>query len=588
MPEGDYLKQQAQDSRGKGFDPKKKVSESAGTKTDDQPEDAVLAKVEQLVERVESLEKDKQASDQKVQELESQVAEKDQQLTEKDEQAKGAIQELKQQHSDELANVESAKEESEQRISRLEGLMKLTGSQHAVKSEQEASSFPNVNKTLAANREPGGMFKEVQSIIGQAKVAEKVNNLGASFLTRDYRELNSYIRQAQSDRKSWNQLIRDMESYAKANGLLRGGGTRVTSQDAATVGSDITGGFLETLSSIMRVTHRPQYIFRNFATTRVNFAKGLGETVRVPRAALLTHATDPDAYLLSGSGTYAAIDSNNSRLQTGAVSVSVQEWGLGKNSTTPPIGLPSFVQAYSMIDLMNVLDENLGDSYYNFEDLKIRSLWDATSRVVYNDGDEITATASDADGVVTLQFLIKLFAYMRGLQIPTYRDGCYGIVLTDTAWSQLQVELIADQIWQAPDTGALEGLANMFSLSTGQEMGPADFAAAYRGKYGNFHVFSTNAYGMGVAGTEGVQTETVAAGARTTRTNYAFGAATVARGIGSEMEIRRDTNDDFGRIGRYIWRSEEGFLAMDVDPTGYSDSSDVPQQLRVIDVRSIG
>jgi hypothetical protein len=85
-----------------------------------------------------------------------------------------------------------------------------------------------------------------------------------------------------------------------------------------------------------------------------------------------------------------------------------------------------------------------------------------------------------------------------------------------------------------------------------------------------------------------VQTETVSGGSNTTRSNYAFGADTIGRGIGTEMEIRRDTNDNFGRVGRYIWRSEEGFVAMDVDPTGYSDTSEVPQQLRVIDVRSIG
>ena len=85
-----------------------------------------------------------------------------------------------------------------------------------------------------------------------------------------------------------------------------------------------------------------------------------------------------------------------------------------------------------------------------------------------------------------------------------------------------------------------------------------------------------------------MQTETVAAGSATTRSNYAFGSDTIGRCVGTEMEIRRDTNDDFGRVGRYIWRSEEGFVAMDVDPTGYSDSSAVPQQLRVLDVRTIG
>ena len=165
--------------------------------------------------------------------------------------------------------------------------------------------------------------------------------------------------------------------------------------------------------------------------------------------------------------------------------------------------------------------------------------------------------------------------------------------MTDKAFAEFQNELISDQIWQSATPQDLEVLANMFSISTGQESGPADFAASYRGKYGNFHIFSTNAYAtgaVGAAGTagEGVQTETIAAGSATTRTNYAFGANSIGRGVGTPMEIRKDTNDDFGRIGRYIWRSEEGFVAMDVDPTGYNDTSAVPQQLRVIDVRTIG
>jgi len=113
-----------------------------------------------------------------------------------------------------------------------------------------------------------------------------------------------------------------------------------------------------------------------------------------------------------------------------------------------------------------------------------------------------------------------------------------------------------------------------------------DRASGYLGMFNNFHLFETNAFGCGAAGTDGAQNETIAAVSRLTRTSYAFGANTIGRGIGSPMTIRRDNNDDFGRIGRYAWFSEEGFVAVDVDPTGYSDSSTVPQQLRVIEVHT--
>ena len=589
VSEAEHLKQQMK-PKPKGF----KAEIQALTPTEEEPvneekHDPVLAAIAQLNEKVDQLAKDKEASDNRVTELETQL---EAQRTE----AEGAIAELQTQHQQEVDAINADKQEAEQRTTRLEGLLKLSGNQHGV-TEAEAngasSGTPNVNTLISANRKPQGMFAEVRQIIERAPLAQKYTAKGAITFTRDNRELNVYIRQARQDQKAWRQFLTDIETYAKAQGMLRGNSGRVVDQNAATTGPDIDGGFLETLAAIMRSNNRPQYIFRNFVNTRVNFQRGFGETIKIPRVAYQTGPNVPDDRLLSGSGSYTQIDSTNQRMQSGTVSATVEEWGLGKNSQFPPVAIPTFVDSYSMIDLMGALDTNLGEDYYRWEDMKVRSLWSPTSRVVYNDGDEITTTVGNADGSVTLQFLNNLYAYMRNLQIPTYRDGCYGTVLVSTACATFRNELIADGIWQAPSTSALEELANSLSLSTGLDVGPTDLAAAYQGKYGNFHIWETNAYASGAVSTagaagEGVQTETVAAGSATTRTNYAFGSDTIGRGIGSEMEFRRDTNDDFGRVGRYIWRSEEGFVAMDVDPTGYSDSSAVPQQLRVLDVRTIG
>lgn len=46
------------------------------------------------------------------------------------------------------------------------------------------------------------------------------------------------------------------------------------------------------------------------------------------------------------------------------------------------------------------------------------------------------------------------------------------------------------------------------------------------------------------------------------------------------MQIRRDSNDDFGRRNRYVWVSHEGFGYLDVDP-----AINASQQLRVVQVR---
>ena len=590
VSEAEHLKQQMK-PKPKGF--KAEIEALSPTETEEEPvkeekPDPVLAAIAQLNEKVDQLSADKEASDNRVTELESQ-------LEDQRSEAEGAIAELQTQHQQELEAVNADKQAADERVTRLEGLFKLTGNQHAT-TEAEATSMdsaPNVNTLLASERSPKGMYREIQSILDSAQIAQKYTGAGALITTRDNRELNAFIRHARKDSKTWHQLLMDVESHAKANGLLRGPSSKVTDRNAATVGADIDGGFLDTLSVIMRTNNRPQYIFRNFANTRIDFAQGLGDTVKVPRAAYQTGPSNPNDRLLSGAGTFANIDSTNQRLQTGTVSALIDEWGLGKNSEHPPVGIPSFVQAYSMIDLMGLLERNLGEDYYRWEDMKVRSLWAPTSRVVYNDGDDVTTTTANADGSVTLQFLNNLYGYMRGLKIQTYLDGCYGIVLISKDCSQFRNEMIADGIWQAPSREALEALSNSLSISVGMDVGPTDLAAAYQGKHGNFHIFDTNAYGTGTVGTagadgEGVQTETVAAGAATTRSNYAFGADTIGRGIGTEMEIRRDTNDNFGRVGRYIWRSEEGFVAMDVDPTGYSDTSEVPQQLRVLDVRTIG
>jgi hypothetical protein len=601
--EGEYLKEKLSSTTkvqdmiatdGKP-EPESKPAETAK----DEPAKPADDRLDKVLNRLDALEGSITAKDAEIEALKAKNAELEQEKQSAEDSAKGAIAELQSQHQARIDELEQEKTEVEGRVDRLEGLFKLTGNQHpATKSEAESMGtetpeMPNVNTILSANRSPGGLYKEVQSIIERAPIAEKYNAAQESVRVRDTREITSYMKRLRRDPQAWSQFVSDTEAYAKKNGLLRGPSTKIVDSNAATVGADIDGGFLDTLAAIMRTNNRPQYIFRNFANTRVDFAQGFGDTIKLPRAAYQAGPANPDDRLLSGGGSFANIDSNNQRLQTGTVSAVLQEWGLGKNSQHPPVGIPSFVQAYSMIDLMGILERNLAEDYYRWEDMKVRSLWAPTSRVVYNDGDEVSTTVGNADGSVTLQFLNNLYGYMRNLQIPTYQDGCYGIVLISSVCSKFRNEMIADNVWQAPSMMALTELANNLSVSVGLDVGPTELAAAYQGKLGNFHVFDTNAYGTGAVGAagaagEGVQTESVSGGSNTTRSNYAFGADTIGRGIGTEMEIRRDTNDNFGRVGRYIWRSEEGFVAMDVDPTGYSDTSEVPQQLRVIDVRSIG
>ncbi len=115
-----------------------------------------------------------------------------------------------------------------------------------------------------------------------------------------------------------------------------------------------------------------------------------------------------------------------------------------------------------------------------------------------------------------------------------------------------------------------------------------DRISGYKGKIGNVHIFEGNSWGIGAAGTDGVQSETINGGPKLTRSGYFFGADTTGRGVGQEFNIRlQDGNVHFGRLTRAIWIEYSGWVALDVDPVGYADASPVPQQLRVIETRCL-
>jgi hypothetical protein len=431
--------------------------------------------------------------------------------------------------------------------------------------------------SLIRNDRPTGAALELSNLIDRAPKVQKLSQrAGGHIVVTETREIDRFVRQNRE------QVIQGMQAWGEGLGLFQGG--RVT--QAVTVAADIVGGFLPSLSALMRENNRSNFIFHQFANIEFNFAKQNGDAIKIPRAPYLPSITDPNDRLLSGGGTFANIDSGNNSIQTGTVDAVVQEWGLGKNALNAPISISNFIESYSMVGLMSLLERNLMQDYYSWEDLKIRSLWRPTSRVVYNDKGGVTPTVADLaagdDGTITETFLNNLYAYMRASLIPTYMDGCYGLVLNTFAMAQFKNSLGDDFHPATPQE--LENLTNIMNSATAGEM---DRVTGYVGRYCNFMIFETNAFACGAAGTEGVRNETIDGSPRVTRSNYAFGSSTIGRGIGSPVEIRRDNNDGFGRLNRFIWLEESGFVAMDVDPTGYLDSSAVPQQLRVIEVRSL-
>jgi hypothetical protein len=392
---------------------------------------------------------------------------------------------------------------------------------------------------------------------------------GQIYEQTDTRKVDRFIKQNR-------QAVQDaMEVLAKQNGLLRG-------KDAATVRTDIPPAFLTYLSSIMRMQHSAKFVYWQFATAKLEMGKGKGDTIQVPRTPYANTGTLLTDWQLT-PGT--PIVTTRQRVAIDAVTVTLQEYGMGKNGTIEPIAVPEFILANSQIQLEQAVMKNLGHNYQEYEDIALRTQWFNSTKTIYNDRSNpvplpasvvaTTATDKNRSGALTYAFLIQLFAYMSGLQIPTYENGCYALVLHPKALAQLKASL-AQQNQYLTMTG-VEDVTNIFNALNQQE---AEKVSSYEGTIANFMIFSTNNNSVGAPGAVGVQTETVAAVAQTTRTSFAVGANSIGRGTGTPAQIRRQVEDDFGRMNSWIWIAHEGFGQLDVDNVFAG------QQTRVLQIRT--
>jgi hypothetical protein len=266
---------------------------------------------------------------------------------------------------------------------------------------------------------------------------------------------------------------------------------------------------------------------------------------------------------------------------------------MGKNGVNAnrPYTVPNFVQMYSMLGVLESFQVNLMRNYMQFEDRYIRALWAPTSRKIYNNKNEVATdplnVVATSDGTLTAEFLHSVYTYMAGLLIPPYMDGCYGLVVNSKQVQQLRKSMTPverDGFTQPSNAADLASIVNMLPAVT-----DIDRITGYRGRWGNFHIFEQNTFGMGAAGTPGAQDVTTGftTPSQLMRTAYAFGANTIGRGIGMPMELRSQSGEIlWNRAQKWIWISHESYTPIDVDPTGYSDTSDVPQQLRVVEIRT--
>ena len=550
--------------------------------------------IKQAIDAATAIQGEKLAVELKAKELEIEktLQERDLAHQQELESYKATLEALTAKTSEQLESIQSELKQTNTKLEdakvaekRMAEVFKLHGKANPV--VQTKTPALNVLTSTTSDRMVGA-FAEFQAIKQKSQQVLKQSSKGTAYVMGDFREADRFVTE---NRKA---VIKDLEAFAKKNGMLQGlNPTPEAIKQASTQITDAPGGFLDTLSSIVRTTHRPGFVFWQFAQTEFNYLKGEGSNVLVQRAAYAAASNNPVDWELSGGGSFVSIDNTLQQITTGTVPITLKEYGLGKSGTVnQPISLPSFVMAYSMIDLVSVLERNLGQNYAYFEDLKIRSLYAGTSVRLYNNNSSVVSagsgvsagTAANPSGVITKEFLINLYAYMLGRQVERFADGCYALVLHPTAASQFLNSLAA--LYRFTTKDDIEALTQILNPGV-VEPENGSRVAGYLGSYYNFHIFQSNAFSVGASGSEGVQTETIGSTSGVlTRTSYAFGNAAVGRGVGTPMEIRQNEITNYQRLNSYIWRSEEGFAPLDVDPTGYSDASAVPQQLRVFQIRS--
>jgi len=481
-----------------------------------------------------------------------------------------------------LAESQKAAAEAAKAANILEGLGKLTGQ----------SQFPNVNTALSPNRDrlSGRMaeFIQVRDSAGpNGSIGYRTSErFGAAVPIYQSEVVDTWMKaqllgpDGNISRIKQMQVLTELENYGKQHGLFRG----VAITQTATTGADIPGGFLDMLSSYMRATSAPGYVWHQFPVTVHNFTRGEGELVKIPRAIYTTSITSSDERLLSGSGTYAAITNANESISTTTRDLILKEYGRGKPGA-PPIAISAFVENYSMIPLMGILENTLLRDYYAFEDLIIRESLDAATTGYYNNADTLTTAAANivSGGQMTKAFVGELYTQARVDQMLPFDmvGNAYALVMHSRALKQFRNSL--EEKFAPPTPDQIQAMSNLLMSNYPQS---TDLRVTnYMGLYEGCHIFESNSFASGaVADDPLADTETTTAASQTNavfRTSYLLGGGALGRGIGGPgFQILFDEKTDFGRINRAIWHSYEAHGALDVD------SSISGQQTRVYKVRT--
>lgn len=484
-----------------------------------------------------------------------------------------------QQNADQLAKLQDEVAKSQAEAARLKAVFDATGNSIPAGEEQQRRgdgrySFAVNTLILPSSMEPQGAAKDFMDILGNKQYTPRVVAYDSAD-GEEYQQIDTtYLDRWLRDPHNRKHAIADMERLFKAHGLLRGADMgRDNPGPTLGVNGSIKEAFLPFLSGLMRTSHVARYVWWQFATTRLELGRVAGNNILVPRFQWLAEPEDPNDYRLDTAESAASISRDSQGMEMLTTAIELFGYGLGKGNrvSNRPIAIPEFIMASSMVDLLQALEQRLGQNYNGFEDLSIRRVYQQTldnpNNVYFNNGGSLTNTPGDVavgeDGTMTEDVLNSLFGEMTRRQIPTYDNGTRVGVLNTFATTQVKNSL-GDKL-RAQSEAEIQEVTNI--LNAGNLGDGIIRPSGYIGTYCNFMLFESGTIATGMAGTEGVYDTAFGAGNRTARDNFFFGPGVCGKGESLPMEVRGDDAGTFGTKMRFIWRSIEGWGSLDCTST---------------------
>jgi hypothetical protein len=480
-----------------------------------------------------------------------------------------------------FAPVQSALAASEEKAKVLETALNQT-KEELKEASAKASVLDDLKKfagvsmaspqPLSIGGEGSPAMRNYEKLFNSApsKIVATDSSVGA-VTQKDLRLANDYWR------KNKQEISDGVEAVLKNAGYLQGSG-RVL--NAATVPSDIPSIAFTHLSNYVRENTYEDLIHWQFANEAAAPGTPPSLNTAVPRYPYFARPTTvASRQLTTGTDLHSGAQNVTERNAL----ITIEELGLGKDVNNQPVGLTSFTTAFSMANLEQIVNDNLGMDYQYYNDLRLWSLWFLTNSILYPGvgGSVISnsGTLTANDGIFTKQFFVNLRSQMKRQRIKPYQNGLYGFVFNPGGFAQFANDLQTQE--RILDENTTSKVSKMLQFASGTDLGGE--VSGLKGIYNGFMLFEQNVYGVGATpGTDaGVTSVTVASTPTTFDTNFAFGANTIAKATSLPVEIRQDEVRDFGRRDRFVWYSHEGYGDLDV----VADVN-TGKELRVIQVRN--